>query len=172
MWDATALTSLEDEVISGMQILNSQIKGINFVENKARGFWGDNRIALVKLSEFENPLSLKSLGDGIYRLFHIILALVNAKDGILLIDEFENGLHWKIHPKVWDVVFRLSEKLNVQVFATTHSSDCIRGFETAWREHLDAGTFFRLDVKEDNVKATYYNHETLKDALVADVEVR
>ena len=172
MWDATTLTSLEDDVISGMKILSPKIQGLNFVENRASGFWEDRRIALVKLEDSTDPLPLKNMGDGIFRLFHIVLALVNANDGILLIDEFENGLHWKIHPKIWDVVFQLSRKLNVQVFATTHSQDCIRGFERAWRDHLDAGRFFRLDVKDGNVKPTYYNHETLLDALTVDVEVR
>jgi AAA15 family ATPase/GTPase len=41
---------------------------------------------------------LKSLGDGITRFFHIIVALVNAQNGILLVDEFENGLYWKVQP--------------------------------------------------------------------------
>jgi AAA15 family ATPase/GTPase len=49
-------------------------------------------------------MRLKSMGDGITRLFQIILSLVNAKDGLLLIDEFENGLYWSVQPKVWDIV--------------------------------------------------------------------
>lgn len=77
----------------------------------------------VKIEGIDEPLPLKSMGDGITRLFHIIVALVNARNGILLIDEFENGLHWSVQPKVWDIVFQLSEKLNVQVFATTHSHE-------------------------------------------------
>jgi AAA15 family ATPase/GTPase len=43
---------------------------------------------------------LRSLGDGLYRIFAISLALVNAKDGILLIDEFENGLHYSIQEDI------------------------------------------------------------------------
>ena len=172
LWDEVSLTDQEIEVIQGIQIVNPEVSGLNFVNSSGENRHTGRRIAIVKLQSQSLPIPLKSLGDGIYRLLYIILALVNAKDGILLIDELENGLHWKIHPKVWDVIFCLSEKLNVQVFATTHSGDCIRGFESAWGEHQDAGTFFRLDVKDDNVKATYYNHEILHDAIVADVEVR
>ena len=127
---------------------------------------------MVQHRDSPEPLSLQSFGEGILRLFEILLSLANARDGILLIDELENGLHYKIHPRVWDLIFRLSQKLNVQIFATTHSWDCIRGFETAWREHVDAGTFIRLDVKADKVKPTYYDLETLSGALWVGVEVR
>lgn len=107
------------------------------------------------------------------RLFHIIVALVNASDGVLLIDEFENGLHWSVQPQVWRWVFRLAERQNVQVFASTHSRDCIAGFEEAWVEHLEAGGFLRLDSSDaEGIKVTTYDLETLGDALDMHVEVR
>ena len=168
LWDKTVLTDLEAEVIAGLQRIERDIKRLSFVD--AEDF--RVRIPMVQHRDSPEPLSLQSFGEGILRLFEILLALANARDGILLIDELENGLHYKIHPQVWDLIFRLSKKLNVQIFATTHSWDCIRGFEAAWREHLDAGTFFRLDVKADKVKPTYYDLKVLQDALIADVEVR
>ena len=168
LWDKTVLTSLEAEVIAGLQLIERDIKRLSFVD--AEDF--RVRIPMVQHRDSPEPLSLQSFGEGILRLFEILLSLVSAKNGILLIDELENGLHYKIHPQVWDLIFRLSEKLNVQIFATTHSWDCIRGFKAAWREDLDAGTFFRLDVKVDKVKPTYYDHEVLNDALRLDIEVR
>ena len=168
LWDKTVLTSLEAEVIAGLQLIERDIKRLSFVD--AEDF--RVRIPMVQHRDSPEPLSLQSFGEGILRLFEILLSLVNAKNGILLIDELENGLHYKIHPQVWDLIFRLSKKLNVQIFATTHSWDCIRGFKAAWREDLDAGTFFRLDVKVDKVKPTYYDHEVLNDAFIANVEVR
>lgn len=168
LWDKTVLTSLEAEVIAGLQLIERDINRLSFVD--AEDF--RVRIPMVQHRDSPEPLSLQSFGEGILRLFDILLSLVNAKNGILLIDELENGLHYKIHPQVWDLIFRLSQKLNVQIFATTHSWDCIRGFEAAWREDLDAGTFFRLDVKVDKVKPTYYAREVLNDAFIANVEVR
>jgi hypothetical protein len=131
-----------------------------------------NLHSLVKIDGIDEPLPMKSMGDGTTRLFHIIVALVNAKNGLRLIDEFENGLHWSIQPKVWDIIFQLSERLNVQVFATTHSRDCVSGFESAWNKYPEAGTFFRLDAKDSFVKSVKYPAETLTDAIDMDVEVR
>jgi AAA15 family ATPase/GTPase len=175
LWDLTSLTDLESEVISALGLINDRVTGVAFVENSASDFRtreNDQRIALVKIKGIDEPLPLKSMGDGMTRLFHIIVALVNARNGLLLIDEFENGLHWSVQPKVWDIVFQLSDKLNVQVFATTHSRDCIKGFDQAWNNYPTLGAFFRLDEKNGLIKATEYTSETLNDSMDMDVEVR
>jgi AAA15 family ATPase/GTPase len=172
LWDLTSLTDLESEVISALRLIDDRVSGVAFVEDISRGRASDNRIPLVKIKGIDEPLTLKSMGDGITRLFHIIVALVNARNGLLLIDEFENGLHWSVQPKVWDIVFQLSKRLNVQVFATTHSRDCIKGFDSVWNKYPELGAFFRLDAKDGIIKATEYTSETLTDAIDMDVEVR
>jgi ABC-type multidrug transport system ATPase subunit len=113
------------------------------------------------------------MGDGMTRLFHIILSLVNAKNGYLLIDEVENGLHWSIHAGLWNIVFTMAGRLNVQVFATTHNRDCVRGFHEAWSPREAEGTFQRIDVLPGTkIMVNGYTCETLADALETDVEVR
>jgi predicted ATP-dependent endonuclease of OLD family len=172
LWDQTSLTDLETEVINGLKLIDPMITGIGFVEG-VNGRSRESRIPLIRRENISEPLPLRSMGDGMTRLFHIIVALVNAKDGILLVDEFENGLHWSVQPLIWKTVFRLAERLNVQVFASTHSRDCVFGFQEAWKENEDRGSFCRMDVDASGkVKATLYNREVLSDALETEVEVR
>jgi predicted ATPase len=172
LWDVMGLTNLEAEVISALGLIDNRVSGVAFVEDAGQKRSEENRIPLVKIEGIDEPLPLKSMGDGMTRLFHIMVALVNAKNGLLLIDEFENGLHWSVQPKVWDIIFQLSEKLNVQVFATTHSRDCVAGFDNAWNKYPDSGAFLRLDAKNGLIRATEYTSETLTDAIDMDVEVR
>jgi hypothetical protein len=172
LWDQINLTGLDEEAVQALRLLDENITGIAFV-GASLSKYRTSRIPIIKISGISEPLPLKTMGDGMTRIFQIIVALVNAKNGIVLIDEFENGLHWSVQPKMWKTVFRLAEELNVQVFATTHSRDCIKGYEEAWREQEEAGAFFRLDVNQDRgITATPYTYETLKDALVSDVEIR
>ncbi len=171
LWDAIGLTDAEDEVIAGLKLIAPTITGIGFVGSDSGS--GEARIPLARTTDSPEPLPLKSMGDGMTRLFHIIVALVNARDGILLIDEFENGLHWSVQPSVWKTVFRLAARLNVQVFATTHSRDCVAGFEEAWRDSPEDGAFFRLQRdKGGNVAAQAYSLKTLENSIDTDVEVR
>ena len=169
LWELIDLTDLEPEVISSLQLIDNRVLGITFVQNIRRH---NERMPLIKLQGISERLSLKSMGDGMTRLLHIAVALVSAKNGILLIDEFENGLHWTVQPKVWDIIFQLAERLNVQIFATTHSRDCVQAFEQIWNKYPKGGAFFRLDEKNGKIKATEYELETLADSLEMDVEVR
>ena len=172
LWDLTSLTSLESEILDALRLIDNRISGVAFVEDANQGQLSDHRIPLVKMEGIDEPLPLRSMGDGMTRLLHIVVALVNARNGLLLVDEFENGLHWSIQPKVWDIVFQLAERLNVQVFATTHSRDCVGSFNQVWGQYSELGAFFRLGAKDGSIKATEYTLETLADAIEMDVEVR
>lgn len=173
LWDNINITDLEDEVIRCLQLIDANVRKIAFVGGSITPEGKQQRIPIVRYADSEERIPLKSLGDGMVRLFHIVLSLVNAKDGYLLIDEFENGLHWSIQPKLWNIIFILAERLNVQVFATTHNRDCIRGFYEVWSSREKHGTFCRLDISADKkIKPINYTCETLSDALETGVEVR
>jgi hypothetical protein len=168
-WDSVDQTDMESEVLIGLQLIEPRIRGVGFLGKT--GTIG--RIGIIRLSDSPERYPLKSMGDGLTRVLQMILALVSAKDGILLIDEFENGLHWTVQPKLWQLVFRLSKRLKVQVFATTHSQDCIKAFSSVWQDDEEAATFHRLDRDSRNgVKVTTYDRSTLSDSVETEVEVR
>ena len=169
LWDSITLTKLEEEVVAGLKIIEPKIAGVVFVESKTFR----SRIPLVKIMGKDERLPLKSMGDGIFRLFYMILSLVNSKNGYLLIDEFENGIHWSVQRKLWNIIFKLSEKLNVQIFATTHSGDCVSSFKECWGElSEDSATFYRVNSDTDIYRIKRYGYELLDDSIDTDVEVR
>ena len=67
------------------------------------------------------PLTVS--GEGMVRMFSIILELISSRNGVLLIDEIDNGLHHTAMPKLWKLLGALVEKHDVQIFATTHNDD-------------------------------------------------
>lgn len=79
---------------------------------------------VVKCSGFDKRVPIGTMGDGIWRLLGIALALIRAEGGVLLIDEIDTGLHYSVMADMWRLVYATAVRLNVQVFATTHSSDC------------------------------------------------
>jgi AAA15 family ATPase/GTPase len=116
------------------------------------------------------------MGDGINRILSIALAAVNSENGYLLIDEFENGLHYTVQEKLWRVIFKLAKDLKIQVFATTHSNDCIMGFEEVLNssdKSLDiSGKLFRLERKGTKIETVPFEKNELKIASEADIETR
>ena len=176
LWDIIGLTDLSNEVISGLKLIEPAILDIAFVKATGQYFRSterEPRIPLARLANQPSPLPLSSMGDGITRLFHITLALVNAKRGVLLVDEFENGLHWSVQEKVWETVFQLAVRLDVQVFATTHSRDCVQAFQAAWERYPSQGAYYRMEAdSQGEVQARRYSLDTLADSIATDVETR
>jgi AAA15 family ATPase/GTPase len=114
------------------------------------------------------------MGDGMNRLLGITLALAVVSGGILLVDEIENGIHYSVQTDVWRTILRAAESLNVQVFATTHSWDCIRAFAAATNEmEGTAGILYRLDRRiKGEVRPVRYTQEEMAIAAEQQIEVR
>lgn len=166
LWDDIALTDVQEEVMKALQLISPDIQAVAMVgEGKAR-------IARVRSSQFSSPVPLRTFGDGINRLFGIVLSLCNAKGGVLLIDEFENGLHYSVQPTIWNMVFRLANELDVQVFATSHSEDCVRAFQKAAEDSSEEGVLVRLTRRGEHVFSTEFDEDELGIATRNDIEVR
>jgi AAA15 family ATPase/GTPase len=169
LFDNITLTAKEELVLNALKIIEPRVERIAFV-----GEDNQERIAVIKLQHIAVPFPIGSMGDGINRILAIILALVNCENGFLLIDEFENGLHYSAQEKLWKIIFELAKRLNIQVFATTHSEDCIHGFETALNEQDDnyMGSLFRLDSINGEIKKVEFTAEELRVASELDIETR
>lgn len=128
---------------------------------------------MVKLKNASHPVPISSLGDGMRHIFTTALALVSAKNGILLLDEIENGIHCSVQLKMWELILSTARRLNVQVFSTTHSWDCIEAFQQASRDNKEAdGVLVRLEGKESRITATVFDESELDIATKARIEVR
>ncbi|MEK6299986.1 MAG: AAA family ATPase [Acidobacteriota bacterium] len=172
LWDDITLTNLEEDVLSSLRIIAPEVERVNLIDNADLGR-DRGRIAKTKISVLPDPVPLRSLGEGMNRLFGMALALVNAKDGVLLIDEIESGLHYSVQPDVWRLVFETAHRLNVQVFATTHSWDCIEAFQQAADENKqEEGILIRLENKRGRIVATEFDERRLGIATREEIEVR
>ena len=106
------------------------------------------------------------------RMLSIMLSLINAAGGILLVDEFENGLHYSVQPDAWRMVFKLVRDLDVQVFTTTHSRDAISSFQEVAAECEDLGVLIRLNRRGDDIIPVVYSEDELAIANRHAIEVR
>ena len=171
LWDRVALTDDEALAIEALRLVfGDRVDRAAVVGEEGRS---GGRRAVVKLTDHANPVPLRSLGDGATRMFGVALALANCRDGILLIDEAENGIHYSLQSKFWNMVLRAAHAHNVQVVATTHSKDCINGFAAAALDCPDVnGNLIRLERRDDELRAIDYSKEELETAAEQNIEVR
>ena len=170
LWDDVTLTPLEDDVVASLRIVASNVERINLKGGKEPFI---PRNPIVKITDLDDPISLRSMGEGMNRMFGIALALVNAKDGMLLIDEVDTGLHYSVLPDLWRLIFEVAHRLNVQVFATTHSKDCLEAFQYATDENTEEeGMLIRLEKRKAGVGAVTFDEEELSVVAREQIEVR
>jgi predicted ATP-dependent endonuclease of OLD family len=168
LWDSITLSPLEKDVLDSLRILDPRIERVTLVGSRE----GRERLPIVKISDFDQPLPLRSLGEGMNRIFGIALALVNAKGGMLLMDEVESGLHYSIQENVWDFIFQTAKRLDVQVFATTHSRDCFEAFANISNKSEEKGALIRLENKKGKISTVAFDEKELAIAARDQIEVR
>jgi hypothetical protein len=121
-WEQISLTPGEDLVVEALRILEPRVDRIA-PQNPRNGSSGPG--FRVRLRGTPQPIPLGSMGDGMYHILAIALALLQSKGGVLLVDEIDTGLHHKAMTEMWKLVIRAAKEADVQVFATTHSRDCV-----------------------------------------------
>ncbi len=172
-WDKTVIISAESLGLRAINLTEKKINRIVAVGDTNGRLRREGRRIMVKAGNFPSYVPLNSLGDGTIRSFATVLALAHNRDGFLVIDEVENGIHHSALRGFWSIVLEAAQKFNVQVFATTHSFDCVRAFAKAAIENEKAeGTLVRLDNKDGQIRTVEYSEKHLEIAADQDIEVR
>lgn len=124
---------------------------------------------------FTKLLPLSSAGEGLNNLLAIVLAIYETSGGVVLIDEIENGLHYSTQEILWEAIFEAATAFNVQVFASTHSYETVKAFNSAYEKLNDKGDklrLFRIENEKETMRLIDFNHEMLSMTIMKDWEVR
>lgn len=123
---------------------------------------------------FDRYLSLNALGSGVYKIFNYIVNASLLPNGVLFIDEIDNGFHYSSLRNLWISLFKVCYTNNIQLFATTHSYEGIKAFNDVYNEVKNEynsnddiqGIRIEADKKEMyKYKAVIYNNEELNNAM-------
>ncbi len=145
-WNSVLAEGRSTEVVEALQLLEPEVDEIVYPTGGERGIeLGSPRSQRTRrcsetatdACRSEATPADRKLRDGMRRLLALSLGLIDGADGCVLIDEIDTGLHWTVMEDMWRLVIEISRRSNVQVFATTHSYDCIRGLGSLVRSRPD-----------------------------------
>lgn len=112
---------LYEEMLDVLKEYDENIISINYAK-KDSGMGGEYKI-LSKSHKKALPLNV--YGDGMKKAALLMSAVVKAKDGILLLDEFETAIHTSAMERTFRWILETCKKLNVQLFLMSHSKEAI-----------------------------------------------
>ena len=156
----------ENELLSPLKVIDPRFKRIALL------YPTDGPMLYADIG-LEILVPLPYMGSGATNLLSWLLAIKAAENGTVLIDEFENGLHYTSLVDVWKAVGAAARQSNVQVFATTHSWECVKAAQHAFAESGDDEFHLhRLERRNGEVVAITYDKEQLDSAIEFNFEVR
>ncbi|MGI4779091.1 MAG: AAA family ATPase [Janthinobacterium lividum] len=127
---------------------------------------------LVVDSQFAAGVDLSCYGEGLQRMFLLSLLFASAQHGVVLIDEFENALHYRLIEPFSRFVHQLALKFNVQVFITSHSKECIDAFISAVPQPKDLSCHAIVKTPE-GIRTRDFSGPAFKKLVeVGDVDLR
>lgn len=168
LWDGIVLGAEEAMVLDSLRIVEPRIERIAAVSREV-----SSGAFVLRLRGGDQRVPLGSMGDGIRRLLALSACLARSANGTVLIDEIDTGLHHSVMSKMWKLVVATAIRRKIQVFATTHSMDCVNALASLCEEEPTLKSAILLHRVEKNRGATVlYDADELEKAAAAGIEVR
>lgn len=157
----------KDEVfiVNALRLIEPNIKDLVLSQNDV----------LVDIG-LDKRIPINMMGDGARKILSILTSIYECKNGIVLIDELSNGFHYSVMKGVWRAIISVAKKNNVQIFATTHDLDSIKGLRDAAMsgdEYDDSIVCFKLQRTADyELKSYTYSLDSVDYSLTQEIEIR
>lgn len=131
-WDVIQHRNRIAAAVSGLRILIPGLEDVYYVASEGSFF--------LRLSGRRDGVPLGSFGGGARQLFSILVEMLAAPEKprrILLVDEIESGIHYSLQTDLWRMLVETARDEDIQVFATTHSKDCLEALAEVCIERPD-----------------------------------
>lgn len=166
-FEAVLVKKESGEIINALREIEPNLQDIRL---------GTGQMIYADITGIGRLVPIHIMGDGIIKILSILVAILETKDGILLIDEIENGLHYSALVPLWKAIFKMAKESNTQLFIATHSYECIDAMTDVYRESGVGEEFmslFRIDRDDEGQhRAFQYKASTLLVGIEKEFEVR
>ena len=150
-------------LLKSLQAIEPRLQSIEDISSSGTPMiWGD-----IGLSEL---VPLPAMGEGMTQIARLVLAIAVVPDGVILVDEVENGIHHSVLPDVWRAIDEVAKQFHTQIFATTHSFECIEAAHDALGP--DGFLLHRLEASDAENRCVTYEPNAIDAALRHNLEVR
>ena len=128
----------------------------------------------VLFATLENgrKLPLPNISGGINRAVSFLLGIASFKSGVVIIDEIENGIHYSHQAGIWRALLTFIEEYNCQVFASTHSQECLAALSKVMPKNAQGIALLQMERGETESSVRQFSGKSLKLALEYHEEIR
>lgn len=173
MWNKIALTPTEGLVLRALQFLDCNIERIAAQATSGPYYSAQSRGGfIIKRKGWEQPVPIGSMGDGMWRMLAMAIAITQCKGGVLLVDEIDTGLHFNVMSQMWNLIYNAAKEFDVQVFATTHSYDCVYSLAQICSNADVQRSVTVQRIELGKKRSIPYDEDEIAVAAARDIEIR
>jgi AAA15 family ATPase/GTPase len=170
LFDEAQIGGYSDKILEAINIIDSTI-------SKIRTFASFPNTLFLRTNSSSKYQSVNNYGDAIKKIMLYVGIILNYKNEpykYLLIDEIENGIHYTAQKEVWQMLFKLCQHFDIQLFATTHSREMIIAFEEVCEEFEGEGAYFEMarHAKTNQIIGIKHEIATLEYELETNTAIR
>lgn len=155
----------EEEVVNALTVIEPRVKRIEVLSE-----YGGSSV-YVDLG-LPSLIPLAACGEGFVRFFSIIVEVTSCRQGLLLIDEIDNGLHHSVMERLWKLLGKMCVDHEVQLVATTHNDELVMSAVDSFVSQPEDLAVFRVDRTDKGHKAVRYDEELMASVRDAEFEIR
>jgi len=170
-------SDMQSKFLEYLQIIDKNISGIEPYATHIVAQDGNSIQSFALRVTLENPkhsLLSSELGEGTNRFIEILCTLLSNKNGTVLIDEIENGIHYTKLYDIWKAIIEIVQKEKIQLFVTTHDKESIEALIKASQDtDYNKVTSIKLFRNEENqIEPSIKNFELFEYGIDMGADVR
>ncbi len=156
----------EEPVVKALQEVFPQVRDLSIAQDATLS------ALYAKVPSIRERLPIGVVSSGIAKLLSILLAVADARDGVVMVDEIENGIHYERLPAVWATLFKFCSENKVQLFAATHSWECLKAISETLKDQETDFCLLRTEKEDGSCTVRQFDGKRLEAALDEDVDIR
>lgn len=164
--DATVKRDGEAKIEEALGQIDPRIRRVRLVKE------GDENSIVIDIG-LDELIPLNQVGQGIMNILTYISLIIGKSPDVCIIDEIENGIHYSALPTFWKGIAAIAETTGTQIFATTHSWECI---EAAHEAFSAASTYdfsiIQLFRVEEGPQGRVLDRDHIEAAIKGEIELR
>ena len=171
-------SSLVDNMLNAKR-KDSLLRTLRFIEPNIQDIkTGAGGVVSVDIG-LDSFIPINLLGSGISRILDMLSSIEGQREGIIAIDEIENGLHVSTMKEMWKMILEHSAECGTQVFATTHDGDVVQSLTEVlnaedcpddWQK--ETACFHLRKHDSDEVRAFRYPYDSLQKLKNSNIDIR
>ncbi len=164
-----SLLSVQNKEKDIVEALKSEFP---FIESLSVEISGGTPTLFASIKDVGEKIPLNLVSSGVTKLVGILLGIASQAGGVVCIDEIENGFYFDRLPSIWNVIFKFAQRFNVQVFASTHSWECLQAASDCAAKSGELSEFCLIQAIDGEARFRTLSGDAWVTGMAQQIDVR